>query len=129
MSPTGGAPSLSLTLAVNSSGVPTNWINATGVQYDNNGNQTEGFGGLSFTYDAANRITAVGGSQSATYAYDADNLRVYSLNGSTETIYFYGIDGKKLSQFGYSIIGIDGNPTIQGSNSQTRRIMYTFWGR
>ena len=28
------------------------------------------------------------GSQSATYAYDSDNLRVYSLTGSTDTINF-----------------------------------------
>jgi len=63
MSPSGtaGAPSLSLTVALNSNNVPTNRINATGVSYDNNGNQTAGFGGLSMTYDLANRVSAVGG--------------------------------------------------------------------
>ena len=35
--------------------VPTNRIQATGVTYDNNGNQTAGFGGLTFSYDRANR--------------------------------------------------------------------------
>ncbi len=35
-----------------SNNVPTNRISATGVAYDNNGNQTAGFGGLTLTYDA-----------------------------------------------------------------------------
>jgi hypothetical protein len=48
--------------------------------YDNNGNQTLGFGGLSLSYDAANRISAVSGSQSAAYAYDSGNERIYSRN-------------------------------------------------
>jgi hypothetical protein len=52
------------------------------VGYDYNGNQTAGFGGLSLTYDAANRLSTVGGSQSAAYAYDSDNLRIYSRNAS-----------------------------------------------
>jgi YD repeat-containing protein len=100
MSPTGttGAPSLSLTVALNASNVPTNRINATGVSYDNNGNQTAGFGGLSLGYDAANRMISVGGSQSAAYAYDSSNLRVYSRNATgAETVYFYGAGGTKLA--------------------------------
>ena len=68
MSPTGSAPMLSLTVAVDANNVPTNQINALGVIYDSNGNQTKGFGGLLLTYDAANRISAVGGTQSAAYA-------------------------------------------------------------
>ena len=110
----GGPPSISLTAAVNASNVPTNQIQATGVTYDNNGNQTAGFGGLTFSYDAANRMTAAGGSASQAYAYDAQNLRVYSRNSSgAETIYFYGADGKKLATYTYSIITYQGGPEIQ----------------
>jgi RHS repeat-associated protein len=116
MHPTGttGAPSLSLTVALDANNVPTNRINATGVTYDNNGNQTLGFGNLSLTYDAANRVTAVGGSQTAAYAYDSDNRRIYSRNASgSETIYFYGVDGKKLATYAYAIITSNGNPEVQ----------------
>jgi RHS repeat-associated protein len=87
---------------------------ATGVTYDNDGNQTAGFGGLTFSYDAANRMTAVGGAASEAYAYDAQNLRVYSRNASgAEAIYFYGADGKKLATYTYSIITYGGSPEIQ----------------
>ena len=118
MAPTGtaGAPSLSLSVALDSNNVPTNRINATGVSYDNNGNQTAGFGGLSLTYDKGNRLTAVGGSQSAAYAYDSDNRRIYSRDaGGNETIYFYGADGTKLASYTYTIITYsgNGNPEIQ----------------
>jgi YD repeat-containing protein len=102
MSPSGtaGAPALSVTVALDANGNPTNRISATGAAYDNNGNQTAGFGGLSLTYDAANRISAVGGSQSAAYAYDSDNRRIYHRDANNnETIYFYGADGKKLATY------------------------------
>jgi hypothetical protein len=84
MTPSGtaGPPALSVTVALDANSVPTNRISATAVGYDYNGNQTAGFGGLSLTYDAANRLSTVGGSQSAAYAYDSDNLRIYSRNAS-----------------------------------------------
>ena len=110
----GGPPSISLTAAVNANNVPTNQIQATGVTYDNNGNQTAGFGGLTFSYDAANRMVGVGGSASEAYWYDSSNLRVYSRNASgAETIYFYGADGTKLATYTYSIITYSGGPEIQ----------------
>jgi YD repeat-containing protein len=82
MAPTGtaGAPTLSLAVATTANSVPTNQI--LGVLYDNNGNQNTGFVGLTMTYDAANRMIAVGGSQSAAYAYDSDNRRIYTRNAS-----------------------------------------------
>ena len=88
MTPSGtaGPPALSVTVALDANSVPTNRISATGVGYHYNGNQTAGFGGLSgglfLTYDAANRLSTVGGSQSAAYAYDSDNPRIYSRNAS-----------------------------------------------
>ena len=110
----GGPPSISLTAVVNANNVPTNQIQATGVTYDNNGNQTAGFGGLTFSYDAANRMVGVGGSAAEAYAYDSSNLRVYGRNASgAETIYFYGVDGKKLATYTYAIITYSGSPEIQ----------------
>jgi RHS repeat-associated protein len=107
----GSGPTLSLSLALDANNVPTNQI--VGVSYDNNGNQTSGFVGLSMTYDAANRMIAVGGSQSAAYAYDSDNRRIYSRNASgSETIYFYGVDGKKLATYTYAIATNSGTGNV-----------------
>jgi RHS repeat-associated protein len=116
MLPTGtaGAPSLNLTVALDANNVPTNRINATGVGYDANGNQTQGFAGYTFTYDVANRITAVSGTRTAAYGYDSDNRRIYSRSASgAETIYFYGVDGKKLAAYTPSIITYGGFPEVQ----------------
>ncbi len=66
------------------------------------------------TYDKANRITAVSGSASASYAYDSDNLRIYAENASgAETIYFYGVDGKKLATYTYTMITYEGYSEVQ----------------
>src|ERR1035441_8209944 len=58
-----------------------------------------------------------GGTQSAAYAYDSDNLRIYSRDASgNETIYFYGADGTKLATYTYTIVQngqTGGNPEIQ----------------
>ena len=124
MNPTGtaGAPSLSLTVALDSNNVPTNRIAATGVSYDNNGNQTAGFGGLLLGYDAANRVTGVGGSQGGTYAYDSDNRRIYRQDASgTETIYFYGVDGKKLATY---TIGFTKTTGYLGDTDYTMQLNY-----
>ncbi len=109
-----GPPSVNLTVQVDGNNVPTNRIVATGATYDNNGNQTAGFGGLTFSYDRANRMVGVGGSAAESYWYDSSNLRVYSRNASgAETIYFYGADGTKLATYTYSIITYQGGPEIQ----------------
>ena len=116
MLPTGtaGAPSLNLTVALDANNVPTNRINATGVGYDANGNQTQGFAGYTFTYDVVNRVTAVSGTGTAAYGYDSDNRRIYSRSASgAETIYFYGVDGKKLAAYTPSIITYGGFPEVQ----------------
>ncbi len=116
MLPTGtaGAPSLNLTVALDANNVPTNRINATGVGYDANGNQTQGFAGYTFTYDVANRVTAVSGTGTAAYGYDSDNRRIYSRSASgAETICFYGVDGKKLAAYTPGIITYGGFPEVQ----------------
>ncbi len=83
-------PPLNLTVALDANNVPTNRISAAGVMYDNNGNQTQGFGGYAFTYDAANRVTAVSGTGTAAYAYDSDNRRIYSRNASGAGLDYFG---------------------------------------
>jgi RHS repeat-associated protein len=114
MNPSGtGAPTLSVNVALDSNNVPTNRIAAQGVMYDNNGNQTQGFG-LAMTYDVANRLSAVGNGTFSYYAYDSDNRRIYSRNASgSETIYFYGADGMKIATYTYAMITYEGNAEIQ----------------
>ena len=65
----------------------TNRITTTGATYDNAGNMT-GDGSHTYTFDAANRITAVDGT-AATYSYDGPNLRVKKTTGSTATVYVF----------------------------------------
>ena len=93
---TAGAPSLSVTVDPT-----TNRLSATGTQYDNNGNLLLGFGGLDLMYDLANRLETVQvASGNYSYAYDADNRRIYYRNASgAETVYFYGADGTRLATY------------------------------
>jgi RHS repeat-associated protein len=100
-------------VALDANNVPTNRIAAQGVMYDNNGNQTQGFG-LAMTYDVANRLSAVGNGTFSYYAYDSDNRRIYSRNASgSETIYFYGADGMRIATYTYTMITYNGNAEIQ----------------
>jgi RHS repeat-associated protein len=112
MAPTGtaGAPSLSVTVNAN-----TNRLTPSGTQYDNNGNLLTGFPGIELVYDLANRVSEVmTDDQTSYYGYDSDNRRIYYRNGSgSETIYFYGADGKKLATYTYAIITYSGSPEIQ----------------
>jgi RHS repeat-associated protein len=77
----------------------TNRLTGNGALFDANGNLTQYNNTLNnpttYSYDIENRLTGASGT-SVTYGYDASNQRVYSKNGTTETYYFYGIDGKKL---------------------------------
>jgi RHS repeat-associated protein len=100
--PTGPAPTLSQ--AANSA---TNEI--VGQSYDLNGNQLTAPGVTgSVTYDAENRMVAAPGVQ---YAYDSRNKRVWSAtldssgNLTSQTAYFYGIDGKKLASYTLTVSG------------------------
>src|SRR5580658_2865755 len=104
------APSLSVTVDPT-----TNRLSATGTQYDNNGNLLLGFGGLDLMYDLANRLETVQvASGNYSYAYDADNRRIYYRNASgAETVYFYGADGTKLATYTYAIVTENGDPEIQ----------------
>jgi hypothetical protein len=112
MAPSGtaGAPSLSVTVNAN-----TNRLTPSGTLYDNNGNLLTGFPGIELQYDMANRVSEVmEGAGNSFYGYDSDNRRIYYRNTSnSETIYFYGADGKKLATYTYTIITYNGNPEIQ----------------
>jgi RHS repeat-associated protein len=112
MAPTGtaGAPSLSVTVNAN-----TNRLTPSGAQYDNNGNLLTWFLGIEPVYDVANRLSEVMESAgNSYYGYDSDNLRIYYRNtGNSETIYFYGADGKKLATYACTMITYNGDPEIQ----------------
>jgi RHS repeat-associated protein len=113
MTPGGnGAPTLSQSITV-SGGQPTNQF--TGVSYDTNGNVTA-YGpppAAALGYDVANRLATVNTTNA--YAYDPANLRVYFNTAGTETLYFYGLGGKKLATY-----------TIAPSGSQ---VSFTFLSR
>jgi RHS repeat-associated protein len=64
----------------------------TGVNYDANGNPTDGK-----VYDVENRLIAEPGYQ--TYAYDYRGKRITKLSGSTTELYLYGIDGRKVATY------------------------------
>jgi RHS repeat-associated protein len=61
-----------------------------GVAYDANGNQTQ-----QGTYDVSNRLVTSSNGQS--YNYDYRGKRIVKWTGGTAELYFYGIDGKKLT--------------------------------
>jgi RHS repeat-associated protein len=62
-------------------------ISGTDNQYDAAGNLTfDATAGLTYTFDAENRITGAGGYA---YTYDDDGNRVEKSNGATGTLYWY----------------------------------------
>ena len=120
MIPTGGAPSLSVSVDA-----ATNRILPTGATYDNHGNMNPGLG-TTLTYDSANRVSqAQVSGNSAYYGYDASNLRMYSRDASgNETVYFYGADGRKLATYSCSIITYNSQSEI-GLVQQSENVYFT----
>jgi RHS repeat-associated protein len=96
----------------------TNRLTGNGAVYDANGNLTQYNNTLNnpttYSYDSFNRLTGASGS-SITYGYDASNQRVYSTNGTTETFFFYGADGKKLGV--WTIPPLSGSFTLVSLNT------------
>ena len=100
----------------------TNQITSNGAQYDANGNLTAYSGAGTYSYDIPNRminvIPAIGGS--AAYLYDPSNQRVYSKvtagSTTTEQIYFYGADGRKLQVWSLTVSNNSANLTLVSSN-------------
>jgi RHS repeat-associated protein len=109
MTPTGSAPPLSLTV-----NPASNQVTGPGaIRYDANGNLVATPLWI-LTYDAANRVAAANGD---TYAYDADNRRVYQRTAAgTETIWVYGAEGEKLET--YTVTGIANNAIQLSVQSQ-----------
>ncbi len=64
----------------------------TGFGYDLAGNMTQDGSGLTYTFDAENRITSAAG---VNYAYDGSGLRVKKSNG---TLYWRSIAGDALAE-------------------------------
>jgi RHS repeat-associated protein len=82
--------------------------------YDASGNLTKDAQGRTFTYDAENRqTTAVGNNLSVSYAYDANDKRVKSVNAITNqtTIFVYDADGSLAAEYTINIPPPT-NPTI-----------------
>ncbi len=69
-----------------------NHITSPGYGYDAAGNMTADGSGLTYTFDAENRITAAAG---VTYTYDGNGLRVKKSNG---TLYWRRLSGDVLAE-------------------------------
>ena len=105
----------------------TNRLTGNGAVYDANGNLTQytnTLANITFTYDSLNRLATAtgwngGSGNTANYGYDASNQRVYSnitVGGvTTETFFFYGVDGKKLGV--WTIPPLSGSFTLVSLNT------------
>jgi hypothetical protein len=78
------AENLSLTIAANNRAQGGSYL------YDAAGNMLRDNNGLSYVYDAENRISSTAGF---TYLYDGDGNRVKKSNGTTGTLYWYASPG------------------------------------
>ncbi len=94
-----------------------------GFQYDAAGNLIND-GSHTYTYDAENRIIKVDGGSTATYAYDADGLRVTKTTGGSWTDYLYDLSSRQITEIipnswrtGYVYFG--GGLLAQYQNSTT----------
>ena len=91
--------------------------------YDQNGNQTSRPGGDTLVFDAANRLASyTAGSDTTTFAYDADGARIVRDEGATETIYVGGIyetDGSEKRSY-YSFAGQVVAYRLQASSTDER---------
>jgi RHS repeat-associated protein len=127
---TGGAPNVPI--GVN----PTNnQITDGAPQYDANGNLTAQTG-VSYTYDAENRMTNFGSVNNGarTFAYDSQNKRILNWTGSTDqngnasgyTVYYYGVKGERLGVYNFTVGYWAGGttPTLENSTTSTE----TFFG-
>ena len=78
-----------------------------GQNYDSNGNQTSGpVGGITYSYDAENRIASVNGA-AVQYAYDSQNKRIWksvlTAGNLAQEVYFYGADGQKIGTYTFTL--------------------------
>jgi RHS repeat-associated protein len=109
---TGGAPTWSASIDP-----ATNRISTT--SYDANGNQTfitttTGIpDSFNLSYDVSNRLTLAvnaGPSIRSDYGYDAGNKRIWekrTLSGTVngEWFYFFGISGRRLARYNFTVVG------------------------
>ena len=74
-----------------------NRLSGAPYQYDAAGNLTYD-GSHSYTYDAENRLTAVDGGSTASYAYDPLGRRIRKDSGGSWTEYLYDISGNLTAE-------------------------------
>ena len=117
--PTGTAP-----------GIPTS---AVPSNTDLNGNVTATYGS-GYNYDVENRmwqyVNTSNGTTTAEFAYDTQNRRVWQWNGSlyaspynttpaSYTVYFYGVNGKRLAAYTLTAYPVYQGSTITSFNMQS----------
>jgi RHS repeat-associated protein len=81
--------------ALSATATNLNRLGGIGLLYDGAGNVTTDNLGNTYTYDAENRISTVGGY---TYSYDADGTRMEKTTGSSGTMYWLGPGGETLTE-------------------------------
>ncbi len=93
----------------------TNRSTTSGVTYDNSGDMTADSLSNTYTYDAENRLKAIGGSNvSASYVYDAFGHRVEQTISGVANDYIFGLDGHIPH---YNVSGICGSG----------RLFFSYW--
>ena len=94
----GTAPSLNVTYNASTNRRTTDCADANGNIGAASASCSEGY-----SYDAANRITAVG---STAYSYAPNNQRVYNFTGAGRELTYYGAGGQKLTTYSLNNNGV-----------------------
>jgi RHS repeat-associated protein len=98
----------------------------TGFGYDNAGNLTQAPGGVSYSYDAENRLTNFGNG-TATYAYDGDGRRVKKTvqSANTTTVFVYNVQGQLVAEYcsGQGCNSISGTEFLTADHLGSTRVV------
>ena len=102
-----------------------------GYSYDAAGNLLND-GSCSYSYDAENRITTVGGNCSATtYAYDAEGRRVEKIISSETLSYVYDLAGHQVTEIAPTTVDWDeiyaGNRHVATYSNNTTYFIHPDW--
>jgi RHS repeat-associated protein len=73
-----------------------NRITTAGFGYDSNGNMNTIPSVTGVTYDIENRMLTAGGK---TYRYTQSGQRIYMNSGTTQEMYYFSVDGRKLGTY------------------------------
>ena len=111
-----------------------------GYGYDANGNQTGTPNGAVALYDVENRVSGVGtyGNNEVTYAYDAQNRRIFSWTGKYDQsgqgnpdvyqVFLYSPTGQKLGTYQFNVYNYSVGNQIYYSTCSTLMTSDQYFG-